>query len=81
MIETMPPLRQLMIASRSANGRSLSWRSACFTRSYAYVGPFDRSAVSGAYWNAPFGAVRTRSGLDAAGADEFIAEGLGLLGR
>jgi hypothetical protein len=53
---------------------------------YVYVGPFDREGLDDPYWNASFGAVRTRPELagaadPAAAADAFVAEGLGRLRR
>jgi hypothetical protein len=48
---------------------------------YAYVGPWtaERPGEAG-YWNAPFGAVLTRSaGADAATCGAFVRRGLGLL--
>jgi hypothetical protein len=51
---------------------------------YAYVGPFDRTGLGDDFWNAPFGAVRTRTELaatpdGAAAVDAFVAEGLARL--
>jgi hypothetical protein len=47
---------------------------------YLYVGPYDRTGLSGDYWNVPFGALRTRGELATpTDADEFIAEGLSRL--
>jgi hypothetical protein len=48
---------------------------------YVYVGPFDRTGLDDAFWNAPFGAFRTRRELLAGGdpvaaAGAFIADGL-----
>jgi hypothetical protein len=47
---------------------------------YAYVGPWDRSGLDGPFWNASFGALRTRHdvGHDAA-LDAFLAEGIALV--
>jgi hypothetical protein len=47
---------------------------------YAYVGPWDRGGLDGPFWNAPFGALRTRHevGHDAA-LDAFLAEGIALV--
>jgi hypothetical protein len=47
---------------------------------YAYVAPWDRSGLAGPFWNAPFGALRTRHdvGTDAA-VDAFLAEGIALV--
>ncbi len=47
---------------------------------YAYVGPWDRAGLDGPFWNAPFGALRTRHevGHDAA-LDAFLAEGIALV--
>ncbi len=51
---------------------------------YVYVGPWDRSGLADDYWNAPFGAIRTRAQLaDETAPDDavdgFIAAGLALL--
>jgi hypothetical protein len=44
---------------------------------YAYVGPWDRSGLDDAFWNAAFGAQRTRHQVpDDAALDAFIAEGI-----
>ena len=42
--------------------------------------PWDRSGLDGPFWNAPFGALRTRHdvGTDAA-VDAFLAEGIALV--
>ena len=49
---------------------------------YVYVGPYDRTGLAGDYWNAPFGAVRTRAELaSSVDADEFIGEGLSRLAQ
>ena len=53
---------------------------------YVYVGPHDRSGLSGPYWNAPFGAYLGYSSLldaedPSAAAVEFIEEGVSLAGR
>lgn len=52
---------------------------------YLYVGPHDRSGLTGGYWNAPFGAVLRRSEIrldgDAARGQalDFVSRGLSLL--
>jgi hypothetical protein len=51
---------------------------------YVYVGPHDMTRLSGAYWNASFGAVLDwadllTDGSPANAARAFIAEGIGLL--
>ena len=51
---------------------------------YVYVGPRDMSRLSGAYWNAPFGAVLDYADLMSApaanrSAQAFISEGIGLV--
>ena len=43
---------------------------------YAYVGPWTPGAVSGAFWNAPFGAARPLTDLPDLAA--FFAEGRAL---
>jgi hypothetical protein len=44
---------------------------------YAYVGPWDRGRFDDPFWNASFGALRTRHEVpDDAALDAFIAEGL-----
>ena len=44
---------------------------------YAYVGPWDRTGLTGEFWNAPFGALRTRRELDDPAA--FVHRGLDLV--
>ena len=47
---------------------------------YAYVGPWDRAGLDGSFWNAPFGALRTRHEVGAhAAVDAFLAEGIELV--
>jgi hypothetical protein len=45
---------------------------------YLYVGPWDRTGLTGPFWNEPFGASRPAAAdLDAATAREWFEEGLG----